>query len=134
MVAVDAPIHSFPVPRGTQVVYNTSCPKQINITVGPVTPAQSSAFYTTELPRAGYKIQNNMMMSDPTTGAAEGLLEISFTGHGYTGSILTMADPGAGASADPSIGPLPSDLSKNIEEIMLTASGTPESYNCPGTS
>jgi hypothetical protein len=82
------------------VSQNCASPKLISITVSPVTPAQSSAFYALELPRAGYKIQSNMMMADPTSGAADGLLGISFTGHSYEGSLFTMANPGAEASAD----------------------------------
>ena len=122
---MNAPIHSFPVPRGAQVSFNISCPKQIGIAVSPVTPAQSSAFYTIELPKAGYKIQNNFTM--------DGIVEIDFSGHGYNGSILTFANLGAEASANPSTVTLPSDLTKNVEEITMNASGTPESYNCPGT-
>jgi hypothetical protein len=125
MVTVDAPIHSFPVPEGAQVSFNISCPKSIGIAVSPVTPAQSTAFYTIELPRAGYKIQNSFTM--------DGIVEIDFSGHGYTGSIATFADLGAEASANPSTVTLPSDLSKNVEEITMTVPGTPDSYNCPGS-
>ncbi|HTU71916.1 MAG TPA: hypothetical protein VMG38_00215 [Trebonia sp.] len=131
MVPVNAPIHGFPVPKGGKVVYNISCPKQISIFVSPVTPAQSSSFYTSELPRAGYKIQGNIMSADPNTGAPQGLAEIDFSGHGYQGSVITMSNLGAEASADPSIGSLPGDLSKNVEEVMMSAPGTPDSYVCP---
>jgi hypothetical protein len=123
MVAVNAPIHSFPVPAGAHVSFNISCPKSIGLAVSPVTPAQSSAFYTTELPRAGYKIQDNFTM--------DGIVEFNFSGHGYTGSIATFADLGAEASANPSTVTLPSDLTKNVEEITMTAPGTPDTYMCP---
>jgi hypothetical protein len=130
-VSVNAPISSFPIPAGAAVVYNISCARLISIIVSPVTPSQSSAFYTTALPRAGYKIEDNITTADPNTGAAQGLAEIEFSGHGYKGTIATMANLGAEASADPSLGTLPSDMTKNVEEITLTASGTPGSYTCP---
>ena len=123
MVAVNAPIHSFPIPAGAQVSFNISCPKSIGLAVSPVTPAQSSAFYTAELPRAGYKIQDNFTM--------DGIVEFDFSGHGYTGSIAAFADLGAEASANPSSVTLPSDLTKNVVEITMTASGTPDTYICP---
>jgi hypothetical protein len=125
MVPVDAPIGSFPVPKGAKVAYNFSCPKQINIAVTPVTPSQSSIFYTAELPRAGYKMEDNF--------AAQGLVQIDFSGHGYKGSIVTVANLGAAmASADPSIGPMmPSGMTKNVEQIMMTVPGVPASYQCP---
>lgn len=129
-VRVHAPIGSFPIPQGARVAYNISCAKQINIAVSPVTPAQSSTFYSAALLRAGYKIGGNITSSDPNTGAPQGLTEIEFTGHGYTGNIITMADLGAEASADPSI-TLPSDLTKNVAEISMSANGTPGSYICP---
>jgi hypothetical protein len=125
MVSVDAPIHSFPVPAGAQVVFNISCPKSIGIALNPVTPARASAFYAIELPQAGYKIENTFTM--------DGIVEIDFSGHGYTGSIATYADLGAGASASPSTVTLPGDLSKDVEEITMTPPGTPDSYICPGS-
>lgn len=130
-VRVNAPIGSFPMPQGAQVVYNISCPKQVSLILSPVTPSQASAFYSTALPRAGYKITNNMTFSDPNTGAPDGLTEISFTGHGYTGEVITMANLGAEASADPSVGTLPSNVTKNVAEITMSVNGTPDSYTCP---
>jgi hypothetical protein len=123
MVTVNAPIHSFPIPAGAQVAFNISCPKSISLAVSPVTPAQSSAFYTIELPRAGYTIQNSFTF--------DGIVEIAFSGHGYTGSIATISDLSAAASASPSAVTLPSDLTKNVAQISLTAPGTPDTYVCP---
>jgi hypothetical protein len=125
LVAVNAPIRSFPIPAGAQVSFDISCPKSIGIAVSPVTPAQSSAFYNFELPRAGYKIQDNMTL--------DGIVEFNFSGHGYTGSIATFADLGAEASASPAPVTMPGSLAKDVEEITMTTPGTPDSYNCPGT-
>jgi hypothetical protein len=130
-VHVNAPIGSFPIPHGAQVAANISCPKQIIIMLSPVTPVQASTFYITALPRAGYRITDNFMSSDPKTGAPQGLVEIGFTGHGYTGTIITMADLGPEASAIPSAVTLPSSMTKNVAEITMSAPRTPESFICP---
>lgn len=130
-VHVNAPIGGFPIPQGAKVAYNISCPKQVSIALSPVTPQQASAFYTTALPRAGYKITNNITTTDPNTGSPQGLVEIGFTGHGYTGQIVALDNLGAEASANPSMGDLPSNLTKNVAEIIMSAQGTPENYTCP---
>ena len=96
--------------------------------VSPVTPSQSSAFYTTALPRVGYKIGENVTTD---AGTAQDMTEIQFSGHGYEGWIGTLADANAGASAGPSSWPLPGDMTKNVEEIVMNPPGTPDSYTCP---
>lgn len=131
-VRVDAPIGSFPIPDGAQVVANMPCGKEILIELGSVTPAQASTFYTAALPQAGYQITVNTLNSDPKTGAAQGMAEFTFTGHGYTGLIIAMADLAAEASADPSAVALPGNIAKNAVEISLTqtgAAGTPACSN-----
>jgi hypothetical protein len=130
-VHVNAPIGSFPIPQAGQVVYNISCPKQINIMLSPVTISQASAFYTSALPRAGYKITQSMTFPDTNNGAPGGMVMISFTGHGYTGGVTAMTNIDAGASPIPSMGDLPSNMTKNVVEIMMSAPGTSESYICP---
>jgi hypothetical protein len=47
-----------------------------------------SSFYTSALPRAGYTITLNVL-SHTNTGADA---EISFTGHGYKGSISALSE------------------------------------------
>ena len=119
-VSVDAPVGSFPIPHGAQVVANMPCGKQVLLELSSVTPAQASAFYASALPRAGYNIANNTLTSDPNTGTPQGMDEITFTGHGYTGLVIAMANLGAEASADPSLAGLPSSITKNAVEISLT--------------
>jgi hypothetical protein len=128
---VDASIGSFPIPRGANVVANISCGKQILIELGSVTPAQASAFYTAALPQAGYQITVNTLNSDPNTGAPQGMAEFTFTGHGFTGLIIAMANLGAEASADPSVAGLPAGIAKNAVEISLTPTGTAGTPTCP---
>ncbi|HEX6454359.1 MAG TPA: hypothetical protein VF060_33480 [Trebonia sp.] len=130
-VQVDAPIGSFPIPHGAQVVANMPCGKQVLIELGSVTPAQASTFYTSALPRAGYKVTDNTLTSDPDTGNPQGMAEFTFTGHGYTGLIIAMANLGAEASADPSMAALPSNIAKNALEISLTPPGTSNTSMCP---
>jgi len=130
-VRVDAPIGSFPIPHGAQVVANMPCGKQVLIELDSVTPAQTSAFYMSALPAAGYTITDNTLTSDPDTGASQGLAELQFTGHGYTGLIIGMANLGADASAQPSMAGLPSNMTKNVLEISLTPRGTASTPGCP---
>lgn len=108
-----------------------SCGKQDLIEVGSVTPAQASTFYTSALPRAGYKITDNTLTSDPNTGTPQGMAEITFTGDGYTGLIIAMANLGAEASADPSLAGLPSSMAKNVVEVSLTPPGSASTSTCP---
>jgi hypothetical protein len=129
-VRVDAPIGSFPIPRAAQVVANMPCGKQDLIELGSVTPLQASTFYTSALPRAGYTITNNTLTSDPDTGTPQGMAEITFNGHGYTGLIIAMANLGAEASADPSSADLPSSLTKNAVEISLSPPGAANASMC----
>jgi hypothetical protein len=129
-VRVDASIGSFPIPRGAQVVANMPCGKQVLIELGSVTPTQASTFYTSALPQAGYDITNNTLTSDPTTGKPQGMAEISFTGHAYTGLIIAMANLGAEASVDPSAADLPSSIAKNAVEITLSPPGAANTSAC----
>ena len=122
-ISVAAPIGSFPIPHGAQVVANMHCSDQFLIEIDPVTPVQAQTFYASALPRAGYTITSSFLSSDPNTGAANGLAEIMFTGHRYTGDIIATANLGAESSADPSIGPLPGNVSKNFVEIWLSPPG-----------
>jgi hypothetical protein len=129
-IRVDAPMGSFPIPPGAQVVANMTCGKQVLIELGSVTPTQASTFYTSALPRGGYDITNNTLTSDPNTGKPQGMAEISFTGHAYTGLIIAMANLGAEASADPSAAALPSSIAKNAVEITLSPPGAANTSAC----
>jgi hypothetical protein len=122
-VSVGAPIGSFPIPHGAQVMANMPCGKQFLVEVVSVTPVQASTFYTSALPHAGYKITLSTMSSDPDTGAPQGMAEIMFTGHGYTGLILAFASLRAAATGGASHVKLPGSLAKNIVEISLSPAG-----------
>jgi len=121
-VRVDAPIGSFPIPHGAQVVINLPCGKQVIIVLSSVTPSQASSFYIAALPRAGYQITSNIGGTAP--GASGSITEIDFTGHGYKGTIVAASDLGALASTGPSPVSVPSSITKNFAEITLTPPGT----------
>jgi hypothetical protein len=130
-VSVDAPIRTFPIPHGAQVVANMPCGSQVLVELGSVTPAQASTFYGSALPQAGYKITDNTLATDPDTNTPHGIAEITFTGHGYTGLIIAVANLAADASADPSMPDLPSNITKNAAEISLTRNGAAKTSGCP---
>jgi hypothetical protein len=92
------------------VVENVSYGKQIAIILSSISPAKVSSFYTSALPRAGYKITSNSLATlNNGAGAA-----IDFTGHGYKGTIGAvsggLASPAADFGGD----------SKNLVGITLT--------------
>jgi hypothetical protein len=132
MIAVNAPIRTFPIPSGANVVFNDSCTKQVAITLNPITPSQSAAFYKTALPRAGYEITENMS-TGLSAGDPKGMSGIEFTGHGYTGDVAAFADLGESISNSSAPSYVPSDVTKNVVDITLTRPGVPDSYTCPGT-
>jgi hypothetical protein len=125
---VNAPIHSFPIPPGATVVFNSSCRKQVGLLLGPVTPSRAMAFYRTVLPRAGYEITGDI------SSDGQNMMEIEITGHGYTGQVAAFLDMGKAivpGEPSPDAG-MPSEWVKNVVEVTLSLPGTPDSYNCPG--
>jgi hypothetical protein len=70
------------------VVENVTSGKQIAIILSSVSPAAVSRFYTSMLPKDGYKITNNTLASENNgSGAA-----IDFHGHGYKGTIGAVSN------------------------------------------
>jgi hypothetical protein len=120
MVTLSAPVGSFPVPPGAQVVEDVSGGKgRTGIVLSSVTPSVMEAFYTSTLPRDGYKITVN----------EEGLgtPELIFQGHGYTGVVAAAAGMGkvpklpAGTSAKVCPGVSLSAVGKNIVWLSFEA-------------
>jgi hypothetical protein len=83
MLAVKGPLGSFPVPAGAKVGENMGGGSSVIIVFGSVTPPDVSRFYATALPKAGYTITTNTMVSK---GGNTGAL-IEFSGHGFAGNI-----------------------------------------------
>lgn len=112
MVTLSALVSSFPVPPGGQVVEDLNGSKFTGIVLSSVTPSAMEAFYTSTLPRDGYKITQNE--------EGLGFPELIFQGHGYTGVVAAAAGMGkvpklpAGASARVCPGVSLSAVGKNI--------------------
>ncbi len=120
-VTVNAQLGSFPIPPGAQVIENISAGKLTGIVLSPVTPSEMSGFYTSALPRAGYKIT----VTENDTGSAAALAEILFTGRGYMGvagaaaSLANVPSLPRGAKVKICPGAKPGSGSKNVVWISL---------------
>jgi hypothetical protein len=123
MVSVDAPIGSFPVPHGAQVLFNSTCGREVIIELTSITPTQASSFYNSVLPSDGYKITGNTLVDGSESGLPGAAAGIEFTGHGYKGEVAALSNLGALSSTGPSAAGLPSGVTKNFLTITLTPPG-----------
>jgi hypothetical protein len=87
MIAISGPSGRFPVPARAKVAENLGDSQAIEVLFNSVTPAQVSSFYATALPRAGYVISMNSVVTE--NGDTVGI--VSFSGHGYKGTIIVQA-------------------------------------------
>lgn len=88
MIKVTGSVGNFPVPAGAKVTENIAIDqKDIVVAFGSVTPANVSSFYATALPRAGYTITGNSVV---TQGGGT-VAFIFFSGHGYKGDIGALS-------------------------------------------
>jgi ABC-type phosphate transport system substrate-binding protein len=88
MIKVTGSVGSFPVPAGAKVTENIAIDqKDIVVAFGSVTPANVSSFYATALPRAGYTISGNSVV---TQGGGT-VAFVFFSGHGYKGDIGALS-------------------------------------------
>ena len=95
MISISGSTGSFPVPAGAKVAENIGASQQIIVIFSAVTPANVSSFYATALPRAGYAISGNSVISEG--GGTEAIIQ--FSGHGYKGNIAALSHfSGAGVS------------------------------------
>ena len=112
-VEVTGQLGSFPVPAGAKVADNVVLPGQVIIIFTLITPAKVLAFYTAELPQAGYRITSSESVSE-----AGGTTAIVFSGHGFTGTIASVtnftAASGTQAANVPGLG------HKNVTSVELT--------------
>jgi len=81
-----ATIATFPVPSGAKVAENEVAGKSIVIVFGSIQPADVARFYGSALPKAGYSVSSNSMLS---RGSDHGAY-VEFTGHGYKGTIDSL--------------------------------------------
>jgi hypothetical protein len=87
MLAVDGKVSSFPVPAGAKIAQNIGAAGQIIIIFSTVTPAKLSSFYRQALPKAGYTVSTNSVISQ----GGNTVVLIQFTGHGIKGNIDGLA-------------------------------------------
>lgn len=86
MLTVKGSLGTFPVPAGAKVGENMDGASSIIIVFGAITPSDVSRFYATALPKAGFTVTTNTMLSkDGSTGAI-----IEFNGHGFKGDIEAL--------------------------------------------
>ena len=88
MIKVTGSVGNFPVPAAAKVTENIAIDqKDIVVSFNSVTPANVSSFYATALPRAGYTITGNSVV---TQGGGT-VAFIFFSGHGYKGNIGALS-------------------------------------------
>jgi hypothetical protein len=113
MIKVTGLSATIPVPTGAKVVANTAMNidgKQTEIFFDLVAPAKVASFYTTALPRHGYKVTANSLMTQ--SGSTVALIE--FSGRGIKGMIDSVAKfPGSNPGI-PGLG------RKNVTSVTIT--------------
>ena len=109
MLEVSGEVGSFPVPAGAKVVQNIGSSQETIVIFRRITPARVSSFYAQALPRAGYTVTANSVVSQSGNNVAY----IQFTGHGVKGNI------GALSKFTGSIADVPGLGHKNVTTISL---------------
>ena len=87
MISVSGSVGSFPVPAGAKVAENIADGQESIVIFSSITPATVSSFYATALPRAGYAITGNSLVTEGGGTVAF----IVFSGHGYKGTVDSLA-------------------------------------------
>jgi hypothetical protein len=85
-LTVKGSLGSFPVPASAKVAENMAGGQSVVLVFGSVVPADVSRFYATELPKAGYSVTTNSMLSKGGDNGAY----IVFSGHGFKGTIDSL--------------------------------------------
>jgi len=112
MIKVAGTSATIPVPTGAKVVANMAMNidgKQTGIFFVLVTPAKVASFYTATLPRDGYKITANTLITQSGSAVAF----IQFAGHGINGTIDSVA------KFPDSVG-IPGLGHKNVTSVTIT--------------
>ena len=109
MITIGGSVGRFPVPAGAKVAENIGDSQSVEVFFSMVTPENVSSFYATALPRAGYIISVNSVVTENGDTVAI----INFSGHGYQGTVDTEAK-----AFDPSV-TIPGLGTKNVTTISL---------------
>jgi ABC-type phosphate transport system substrate-binding protein len=86
-IKVSGEFGSFPIPARAKVAENVASDRGAIVFFDRVTPAKVSSFYAQALPRAGYTITVNSVISQSGGTVAF----IQFTGHGVKGTIDALS-------------------------------------------
>ena len=86
-IKVSGEFGSFPIPARAKVAENVASDRGAIVFFDQVTPAKVSSFYAQALPRAGYTITANSVISQSGGTVAF----IQFTGHGVKGTIAALS-------------------------------------------
>ncbi len=114
------------------MVYNVTCAKANYIQLGAVAATRVSSFYNSVLPRDGYKITGNTLITTNGDGLSGPEAEIKFTGHGYEGTIYAVSNMGAAMA---SAGISPSDMPTNMTGDLITIElSPPGAAACPSAT
>ena len=109
MITISGSVGSFPVPAGAKVASNMGDGQSVEVFFSMVTPENVASFYATALPRAGYIISVNSVVTENGDTVAI----INFSGHGYQGTVDTEAKAFAPSVTIPGLG------TKNVTTISL---------------
>jgi hypothetical protein len=113
MVKVAGLSATIPVPTGAKVLENMATNidgKQTVIFFNLVTPAKVASFYTEALPRDGYKVTANSLVTQSGSTVAF----IQFSGHGIKGTIDALAKFPVSNVGIPGLG------RKNVTTVSIT--------------
>jgi hypothetical protein len=72
-------------------------------------------------------ITENTLGSVPGSGGPDGIETVIFTGHGYSGVIIAMANLSSAGSGAPSAPAMSGSLTRNLLEITLVPGSNPAS-------
>jgi len=86
-LAIKGKLGSFPVPAAAKVGENAAAGQGLIIAFGLIAPSDVARFYATALPQAGYSIT----IDETIQKGGESGAYILFTGHGYKGTIDSLA-------------------------------------------
>ena len=87
VIQVSGAVGRFPVPAGAKVAENITTSLETIVIFGSISPAKVSAFYAQALPRAGYTISGNSVITE----SGNLMAAIQFAGHGFKGNIDALA-------------------------------------------
>jgi hypothetical protein len=87
MIQVSGKVGHFPVPAGAKVAENITTSQETIVIFGSISPAKVSAFYAQALPKAGYTISGNSVLTE----SGNLMAAIQFAGHGFKGNIDALA-------------------------------------------